>query len=227
MKDTTLARLFVNDKSNRPVEIVDGPAAPRMKGESWHYTTPGGKPIHYPNAYRWPKVYHNSTLRIVVGREWLDANRDIERYRDEWVSGWYYPHKTVKIHGIKVRLIHCWNSTVWVIENADGELYHTSKFPYTDRTARDVVREALREWRKKRAAEAAEERIRVRLEKPETCWVSVESVRSVGACMLGIEAWARKHGLSTKASHRLDMLLELDPDNAYLRLACAHPANQC
>lgn len=60
-----------------PIEIVDGDAAPKLVGESYHWTTPGGAPVHYPNAYRraWGKpVYVGSTFCIQVGREWLKAN---------------------------------------------------------------------------------------------------------------------------------------------------------
>ena len=56
--------------------VVDHSAAgrrrkPRLEGQSYHWTTPGGTPIRYPSAYRWAKVYHASTLRIVVGAEWV------------------------------------------------------------------------------------------------------------------------------------------------------------
>lgn len=45
--------------------------APRVEGASFYWTTPGGKPISHPSAYRWEKVYHPSTLRIVVGADWV------------------------------------------------------------------------------------------------------------------------------------------------------------
>jgi hypothetical protein len=70
-----------------------------------------------------------------------------------------------------------------------------------------------------------EARIREALEHPERHWLSVASARAAGACRPGIEAWARRHAIPVEASHRLDLLLELDPDNSYLRLACAHTAN--
>jgi hypothetical protein len=60
------------------IDVVDGARAPEMTGEAGHYTTPGGKPVYHPNAYRkaWGKpVYHCSTISVEVGRGWLAARR--------------------------------------------------------------------------------------------------------------------------------------------------------
>lgn len=57
-----------------PIVIVDGDQEPKVTGRSYHWTTIGGRPIEYPGAYRWPKVYHHSTRQIEVGRGWLIAN---------------------------------------------------------------------------------------------------------------------------------------------------------
>lgn len=57
-----------------PIVEVDGFDPPRREGRAGRFTTPGGRPVYHPNAYRraWGKpVYHRSTLRIVVGRGWL------------------------------------------------------------------------------------------------------------------------------------------------------------
>ncbi len=60
-----------------PVVVVDGDQAPERRGSTWHYRTTSGIPIDYPGAYSrrgWSNmVYHPSTHRIVVGREWLAA----------------------------------------------------------------------------------------------------------------------------------------------------------
>lgn len=68
-----LRRAARASRNNLPVVIVAGDAPPRERGSGWHYTTPGGDPVRYPNAYRkaWGKpVYHPSTSRIEVGAEW-------------------------------------------------------------------------------------------------------------------------------------------------------------
>lgn len=61
--------------SSYSIRVVPGDAPPQLVGESFHWTTPGGKPIRHPNAYRWPKVYHASTLHVVVGRMCLEELR--------------------------------------------------------------------------------------------------------------------------------------------------------
>ena len=55
-----------------PVDVIPGGDAPHEAGESSYYTTPGGKLIHHPNAYKWAKVYHASTVCVEVGRKWLE-----------------------------------------------------------------------------------------------------------------------------------------------------------
>jgi hypothetical protein len=72
-----LAGLSVRDRT--PVELVPGDAPPVVRGEPWHYETRGGRLVHYPNAYArvgWSNlVYVHSTVRLVVGEEWLRAHR--------------------------------------------------------------------------------------------------------------------------------------------------------
>ena len=49
----------------------------KLSGASYFWTTPGGDPVNFPNAYRrafGKPVYHGSTYVITVGCEWLAAN---------------------------------------------------------------------------------------------------------------------------------------------------------
>lgn len=58
-----------------PIVIVDGFAAPRLRGRSYYWTTLSGKTeIAYPKAYGWPTLYHASERRIEVGAGWLIEN---------------------------------------------------------------------------------------------------------------------------------------------------------
>jgi hypothetical protein len=45
-------------------------------GSTWHYVTPAGYLVHYPNAYRRafgrPQYVH-STYRLQVGSAWIDS----------------------------------------------------------------------------------------------------------------------------------------------------------
>jgi len=48
---------------------------PKLAGHAGYHTTPSGKTIvTYPSAYKWRTVYHCSTERIEVGREWIRKN---------------------------------------------------------------------------------------------------------------------------------------------------------
>lgn len=61
-----------------PVKAVDGDVYPILLGEAHHYTTPAGDPVRYPMAYQRAfgrPVYHQSTIRVEVGRDWLVAWR--------------------------------------------------------------------------------------------------------------------------------------------------------
>lgn len=57
-----------------PIVVVEGSAAPREVGQSYRWTTPSGREVRHPSAYRahyGRPVYHHSTRRIEVGAEWL------------------------------------------------------------------------------------------------------------------------------------------------------------
>lgn len=63
--------------TNYPIEVVHGDDAPKLVGQSYYWTTPGGTLVQHPSAFAkrgWPTVYHHSTLRIVVGDTWVAAN---------------------------------------------------------------------------------------------------------------------------------------------------------
>jgi len=48
---------------------------PKLVGNPGYHTTPSGKTIvNHPSAYGWPTVYHCSTERVEVGREWIRKN---------------------------------------------------------------------------------------------------------------------------------------------------------
>ncbi len=72
-----LAREACGAHATMPVEVVEGSQFPRVRGRSYYWTTPSGKTeVMHPNAYGWRTLYHPSTLRVEVGREWLRAEVD-------------------------------------------------------------------------------------------------------------------------------------------------------
>lgn len=62
------------------VVVVEGSkkrenSRPKLVGSSGYHTTPSGKTIvTHPGAYGWRTVYHCSTERVEVGREWIRKN---------------------------------------------------------------------------------------------------------------------------------------------------------
>lgn len=69
----TKIRKLLGLANNHPIVIVAGRSKPTRRGHDAYYTTPGGKHISHPNAYKWPKVRHGSTLRAEVGAKWVLA----------------------------------------------------------------------------------------------------------------------------------------------------------
>jgi hypothetical protein len=61
-------------------EVVPGNSAPEWTGCSYHYTTPGGKPIRFPKAYGWRMVYHSASRMLTIGHGWL-IDRAMEMHR--------------------------------------------------------------------------------------------------------------------------------------------------
>jgi hypothetical protein len=62
-----------------PVRVVEGDMPLVLRGHRCHWTTKGGSHICHPNAYSakgWSNmVYHHSTRRVEVGREWMARTR--------------------------------------------------------------------------------------------------------------------------------------------------------
>lgn len=62
------------------IRAEDPVQSPKLQGESFYWTTASGRTrIKHPNSYRWPKTYHPSTLKIVVGQLWIKACYEFKR----------------------------------------------------------------------------------------------------------------------------------------------------
>ena len=70
-----IARESCGAHTTCPVDVIDGSLPPHLLGDEWHYETRGGQRIHYPSAYAKRgfsnMVYIHSSLRVVVGDQWL------------------------------------------------------------------------------------------------------------------------------------------------------------
>ena len=69
-----IARQYAGAEANLYVEVLPGGDAPHVAGRSYYWVTPGGRPVHYPAAYRRAygrPVYRPSSRRVEVGVDWL------------------------------------------------------------------------------------------------------------------------------------------------------------
>jgi hypothetical protein len=70
----------ISAPSHVEVVILEGSkkqenSPPKLAGHAGYHTTPSGKTIvTHPGAYGWRMVYHCSTERVEVGREWIRKN---------------------------------------------------------------------------------------------------------------------------------------------------------
>jgi len=185
-----LCRSLVGDRANRPVVVVRGGAAPTIGGEASYYTTPSGKTIvHHPGAYGWRTVYHCSTVRTVVGADWLRGERD--RWVTDSTDGvrdWRRLGTARVVHGIRTErlLVHGW------LVSAAGRTYHARRD-----TRAQAMQRAVRAWREARAAAAqvAAAQARIMLAR-DLVIVRPEDGIATGSCAAGVSAWMGRHGIA-------------------------------
>jgi hypothetical protein len=76
LTSVVLSYLGLKGSTRYTITWVDGFARPKVieRATTYYYTTPGGRPVHYPSAYRraWGRpVYHCATKGTIrVGRGW-------------------------------------------------------------------------------------------------------------------------------------------------------------
>ena len=94
-----LARIIANSNNNTYVRIIDGNKFPELLGEASHYETKGGSYITSPyqySKYGWSNMrYVPSTIRVEVGKKWLDKNEKAVRIC-ECPSVWRFATKRVR-----------------------------------------------------------------------------------------------------------------------------------
>lgn len=77
LKTSIRKSIGLNRSGSPPIQVVSGRQAPKLSGQSFYFTNKKGDIIRFPNAYRtaWGKpIYHKSSRRIEVGRNWLLKN---------------------------------------------------------------------------------------------------------------------------------------------------------
>lgn len=82
IKIKRIVRKAAGAHSNCRVEVIDGQREPMVAGLHGHYRTKAGDFIRHPSAYSrrgWSNmVYVASTVRVVVGQDWINSNNDKE-----------------------------------------------------------------------------------------------------------------------------------------------------
>jgi hypothetical protein len=175
-----LARLWVDDKSNHPVNVVKGNKPPETVGDAGYYTTPSGNTIvHYPSAYKWPTVYHCSTLEIEVGKGWLYKHRGAKYYRSkDGTLSVVLPKKYhYKIHGFKA--IPCWTNMVeqWIVIH-NGYEYHAARYGLKRKNAIKACKQAIQAERYRNEAKLMQRKV-----KSKKVWVGFDDSISSGNCV--------------------------------------------
>lgn len=204
LTDQAIARLFLGDMSNRPVEIVPGRSKPCWQGSGYYFTTLSGKTvIDHPNSYNWPMWYHASTRRIVVGRGWLAKHRGLRPYKDGVISGWTRPCDGRRIHGFTVRRVWGWYENWYVVRSAGRPTYHVAA-----KNEQEAIRATIAAWRKQDDVALAAQVCAEKLANPYRVWVGVDHARASGYCEPGIEQWCKDHELEATAWHRGDLVRE-------------------
>ena len=188
-----------------PLEVLPGNGTPTAAGEGFSWTTPGGKPIRHPNAYKWPKVYHCSTNHVEVGRNWL-RNHYAVLVGDTWC--WPRPRT---FHGVVVHGIAGGGSLC----TGYGDPYHSNA------TGRAAAKQALEAWGRQKLADRQVARQRERLA---AAWVSLSDSLKAGNCEPMSRSFAKEIGIPDDYVETVTVpgwwLLE-KRDDSFTRRACA------
>ena len=173
-----------DEYGRHPIDYTTSVKTYSRTGRGFYYTTPGGKPIYYPSAYRWPKCYHPSTLEIQVNPYWLLRHLKPPR-------GYFW---SLDILG------------VCLVQTRTGESYHPthSQILLGSRGVAKLLRQAI--VARKRAAKVDAEIAKL----ARKTWVTLEDSVASGNCFQGSQVFAQRHGLSDCGAVRADYLLSLE-----------------
>lgn len=195
-----LARLICGTDSAVLVLLVPGDDRPRIQGQSFYHTTPGGRPVRYPMAYGYRTVYQPSTRRIEIGEQWDGW----DRWRIDRTHGVVSAIEIAAARGREdCSLVPYRAATLagWLVRRTDGRAYHTRTVG-TGGTHLEAIDEARRAW-----AQQDRETI-VRTAQRWDGWslsalvVTREDARAAGCCEAGVEAFGARHRFGSAAPAR-------------------------
>lgn len=209
-----------------PVSIAaNSDAPPTVSGEGPYHTTPSGKTrVHSPSAYRWPTVYHASTLLISVGQKWLDRMQLDEVIIDG--------SPTIRACGL-VRHVNGYALTPSYVSTRScilvarqGRFFHAPRADalskIIDAEAQTAIAAAVAGWAVQDAAKIA---AKIEREQLASVWVGIDHSISAGNCRAGTEYMAavmrrKLRAVGDIGAVRADVLL-LARDDRFTRRAIA------
>jgi hypothetical protein len=226
MNDNFIIRSCVPGGYNRhnyPIELKIGNQSPQYSGESYYYTTPSGKTIiRHPSAYRWPKVYHNSTQRITVGQQWVDKCQNRQVLNDGTII--FIDTKQSK-YGFNIFEGCINNEGCWYITR-NNRSYHINKnFVTNILPIKDLIKQTIIAWKKQDKIDQAH----ILLNKePHKIWVSIQDSIECGNCVSMTHNFAKEiaskfdityNKIEELGAVRADTLLSIRND-LYTQRAC-------
>jgi hypothetical protein len=223
-----LARMWVGSRANMPVEVVDGKIAPREVGSGYYFTTPSGKTIvRYPNAYGWRTLYHPSTLRIEVGRDWKSNVREVVVDRlPTWIRGNFRDFDGLRIARGWISAGRDGWKRVWAIRDPKiGRGYHGQR--WNNAQLWDGLEEAICDARKAwilRAQQEIENTVIESLGDIAEALITREASIEAGNCAVGTDAFIARHGWNNRYYVRARVLDRTGESRAYQAIAVARRA---
>jgi hypothetical protein len=222
-----VARMWVGASANRRVDIIAGHSSPCLVGEGCRWTTLSGKPIYYPNAYKWPKRYHPSTIRVEVGADWrCDAREVMVDGIVTWIRGNFRDFDGLRIaRGWISAGISGWKR-VWAIRNPkSGRGFHGARGNNAEQW--DGLEAAINAARAAwviREAQDQEDTILESLSEIAEPLVTREASVEAGNCSIGTEAYAARRGWANRYYVRVDVLDRAAEPRAQLAAQAARRA---
>lgn len=225
-----LARFMTDIANSTPVVLDPTATGISVGGESYHWTTLGGRPIRHPGAYRWPKVYHASTRHLRVEPAFFDRAKISEVLSIDGTptvlafAHRYEPSRTVRVTA-------GWTRGAKIFVVGDGaRTIHVPRFTgvLRDITQADYER-AIAVARAMWAAQDDADRLaRVERQRLASVWVSAADSIRAGNCAPGTDHMAAVLARSLRAQGELgavraDVLL-MARDDVFTRRAISAAA---
>ena len=220
-----------------PVVEVDGDAFPKIMGEGGFNTTPSGKTIvRHPNAYGYRTIYHRSTLRIEVGRDW--RHHELVSHEEGRVTVWlavafcrgfgdwsFTPYHTgFGRTGLLVRHASGWSHHVATGEDVGGWKVRALDFA-EPRKMRLVADYCAGRMAAQKAADLAAKANSFSGMSLLAVPVTVGSSVRAGNCREGTLLFARRHKLGDQCP--ASTIMGIARDNHYALRAIALAAKEC